>query len=511
MFQWLKERFAKQKKTRRLTLNDLVDATPQYDYFYGYEDSVEELRTSIGGLLPMELLYARYRHYTTTHQSVVEWSKKISFDNTLQLCIASLNGNGHIREQAIYGLDKHHQPKTIAFVLRALSDWVPQVRSAARDAIETMLVPEFAEDVLIQYQMVDALLRVRRTDLVSVNKRILKFLASELPADVMQKILHSEHSKIRLFAFRVLSDRLVVDPALQARAVSDHEAAIRCWFIQQLDRLDDATCRKWKRQLINDPAGCVACRVIRQLDEDQIREFTDVLLTASYADSAPVRQSARFALRQNFSTEYFVTEYRQQISEFSDHHVRPGLIAGLGETGTVEDISLMVPFLSSQRGRVRSAALKAISVLSREQATLYLLASFDDSSRRVQQVIWTVMNQRIYPEEKIKLYELMRTSHAHHALTTALNLLAVQRSWDAVIGILFGAANEQESIRQLSWRLGQAWNQRGSSTAVSAPVSEKMFWLKEAHRKWMSCSYNVPDEFEHDWQEILKYVSKAIQ
>ena len=171
----------------------------------------------------------------------------------------------------------------------------------------------------------------------------------------------------------------------------------------------------------------------------------------------------------------------------------------------------MVPFLSSQRGRVRSAALKAISVLSREQATLYLLASFDDSSRRVQQVIWTVMNQRIYPEEKIKLYELMRTSHGHHALTTALNLLAVQRSWDAVIGILFGAANEQESIRQLSWRLGQAWNQRGSSTAVSAPVSEKMFWLKEAHRKWMSCSYNVPDEFEHDWQEILKYVSKAIQ
>lgn len=475
---------------------------------HGLDEAKQTIENTNLEKLSLQSLYSSWMWLEIHSFNMKAWTKGTSNDDRRALCVASLNRKGFTREAAIKGLLRFQHPESIPFVLWALRDWVPQVRNAAVITLTAMLIPELAGAFLSQHRLLDQLGNVQRTDLDSSVNRVKDFLLSDVARGAVAEAIISKNPKIRLFAYRLLVKNLTSDRALQAQMATDPEPHVRRWFVSQLDQFDTPTRRAWIERLILDRSTVVACSVIRGLEPALKLDLQKNLTQACFSDSRPIRGAARFAI-EGVHRDEFAHLYREKIIKVPINSVKPGWLAGLGETGSITDTTILSPFLISENAKIRSEALRAIAGLDRDAASEPLLQAISDDSGRVRRVAVAVFCADLKRDESESLYVHISNTDDVHVAMASFRVLLHQGRWEAVTAVLFGASREFDAIRNLSWDLGAAWMRQNGSCGWIKPSPVLLPILDKAHHQLQRSNHEPPLAVRSEWNELTEWVKRV--
>ncbi|WP_244200572.1 hypothetical protein [Micromonospora arborensis] len=272
----------------------------------------------------------------------------------LATALASMHGDGRIRERAVAAILVRPGPEMMPFLVLRAGDWVTPVRERARAGLAMLLSEDpgaWIPAVLPTVLRLDERLRGG----FAVNQVRAAMFA--LTAQVWRGLLGSGSPRERRFLFRTgLAQGWLPLPDLVVNALTDRDVVVRSVAAE-------AACREavWTRRP----------DVLRRLARSTRREVRVVALTglvrgghdgevAAYLDDdAPlVRAVARDAARR---LGMDAREHYRHVVGIDDPAL--GAIAGLSEIGSAADAALLRPLLAHPSARVRAQAVRALRLL----------------------------------------------------------------------------------------------------------------------------------------------------
>ena len=189
--------------------------------------------------------YSEGDHYDSLRECCIGLNDIALFESyenaeirAILLSIASMNGNGYVREKAIIALIKLQHPIAILFLLFRLSDWVEPIRKVAMIGIEYYLKAEFLHTFIKNIKTIENLKNVERIDLNGIYIKITDYISSENRQYVIQnfKNFHDTErpilSKHLLKNFNVNKDELLL-------LIRDKHFLVRSEVLKRIEILDD--------------------------------------------------------------------------------------------------------------------------------------------------------------------------------------------------------------------------------------------------------------------------------
>jgi hypothetical protein len=379
--------------------------------------------------------------------------------------VAASHRSGHVREAAVWGLAGSRDGRAIPYLLLRLNDWVPQVRAAARDAIEIFLQPPFAPSIIAALPLVSALARRTRADHERFIDRVFALLRSPACAGAVRAGCGAAVREVRRSCFDLLILHAAGRGAGDAEAVftaalADHDPAVRLWAARGLARaLPAAWAAALARRTLADRSVQVrraALAVLAPtLPDDQARP----LLEAALLDAnVTARWQARVLMlaRGHFDLGGF---YRHALSTATAPAAIRGALLGLGESGAPEDVARIVPFLSSERLRLRCAALHARADLEPLSATEPYLAALRAPEPGLSREARRLLAPRLAHVSAAVLHRLAGDpALPPHARRNALLLAGGKSKWERLAVLLDACADPEEANAKLAVRLVDGWN-----------------------------------------------------
>ncbi len=266
------------------------------------------------------------------------------------VALASTHRNGHVRERAVERMLAAPLPEWMPFVVLRTADWVRPVRDRARVGLALLLVDAPATYLAAVLGMT-LLGRARQRGGFAYAQALAALLAA--PPSVRHELLTAGPTQ-RRFVYEVgMAQGWWSADVLFALAVAEHDPVTSA-------RAAEAVCRQavWTNQVST-------LQRLSRHRHPQVRALalTGLLRLARDADvagrlddQAPlVRAIAREAARRGGVTA--VEHYRTMVAAGDPP---PGAIAGLAETGSQADASLLEPLLASPATRVRVQAVRAL-------------------------------------------------------------------------------------------------------------------------------------------------------
>ena len=436
------------------------------------------------------------------------WADQASTEARRSLCVATLNGNGYVREAAIQALASQRHPDFIPFLLWSLKDWVSQVRVAAVKSVRQLLEPDMAPAFLKQYRLITQLGLVNRIDLADVVDELNAFLRHPECSNHIFAAMESDDARLRMFSYRLLSHTLGDNDELQRRVAGDREPAARAWFASQLVRLGADQRLMWLERMIADRSTYVACRVIRSLDSDLRELFRTHLVVAACSPSKPVREAARYAV-DDWGRHEFANLYRNKLTGTDETTAELGILGGLGETGTTQDAELLKTYMTSQRSRIRFEAVRAVAQLDREVASDILISSLADTSSRVRYLAVKVLSEKPCDAETDRIYSILFQANHETSVRAALRVMTRQGSWEAVPSMLFAAVHKSEDVRLEALEQGRAWISKYGSSGWLKPSAKVCPYLQRALAAYKDHETTTPQQYQASWGELVKWVDSV--
>jgi HEAT repeat protein len=185
---------------------------------------------------------------------------------------------------------------------------------------------------------------------------------------------------------------------------------------------------------------------------------------AALADRNPiVRAVAQAALRRTGSEP--VEQYRRLVMTSLPE---PGAIAGLGETGTADDASLIPSWLDHPQPRGRAEAVRALRRLGAADPDT-LSAMLTDPSGAVTRQVTITLRPWASRLDLPRLRELLTESNPQHVRMAAYRLLHERDTWTRLLIDLELAADPFPSMRNRARSDIATWLTREAATTYSMP------------------------------------------
>jgi HEAT repeat protein len=221
---------------------------------------------------------------------------------------------------------------------------------------------------------------------------------------------------------------------------------------------------------IRREAHALYARRVPALAEAKVRE-------ALMDPSGAIRD---FAQRRLSGTVDVSELYRAALRE---EPVRPGAVAGLGETGRVSDVPRLMALLAHPRVAVRREAVTALGRLDGDGSVESLRELFLDSSPSVCRAAAHALSQRagrVTPEWLRRC--LFRPGLFPHALRQALELIAALPRFDALPLLLDAATHPDERSRARALHHLERWLAGSSRSFAASPSPARVRELRAAVR-----------------------------
>ena len=297
------------------------------------------------------------------------------------LVLLSGHHSGYVREAAVLELDGLTMPCVVPALRERLNDWVEPVRRAALRAMRGFLSADHSAALVGSLDLLDGLRRCGRADHQAVLDQIDMVLREPAARPHVQAGLASPNPAIRRGCYAALlhgpnpEEWLVW--GLEAKDPWIRLHAARAIRVLPPDRVPP--------DFVDRIATC-GLRPVRQLAVEMIAEKGDVArLRGFLLDQSPtLREFARFYLTKILGSFDAKAFYRDGLASASGTEI-PRFLAGLGETGTSEDVPEVRAYVLHQRSLVRLAALRALARLAQETLTDPFLAALADRSGRIRQ------------------------------------------------------------------------------------------------------------------------------
>jgi hypothetical protein len=283
---------------------------------------------------------------------------------------ASFAVDGFARERACRALGGF-LPWSIRLLVIRATDWVPEVRGAALDALSGVVAHDFARHVGLVEQLSAAR---ARTD--GLDRLVNAVLISTSGLSELSQLRNADDQLVRRAAWNLLMRWLPERTTAQlADAARDPDPWLRHWA--QAHAGAGGITVEWEvaRAMRRDPVGRLRARALRT--EINLGGSGDPFLTDALSDqSAAVRAVAQHHLRA--SGVEIRALYRTRLAA----KPKVGDILGIGEVGEPSDAGLVRRWLADPRARYRQAALISGAHLAGGDIDT-AAAALDDPSPRV--------------------------------------------------------------------------------------------------------------------------------
>jgi hypothetical protein len=295
--------------------------------------------------------------------------------------LTSFHPNGHVREKAVAWLAHSESGKEIPFLVLRMNDWVPQVRAAARAAMNDRLSSTFAKSLVDALPILVRMAKWARHKHDEFVRATLRLLRTPACAAAREYGLRSPDVVTRREVFSLAFGAEGEDRKRVVRAaMSDPDWRIRLFAAQKLRALPDlAEAGDLLEAARKDPLMPVRRDALLTYAKAAPPGAAEAIREGLFDRQPGVRRLARRLLAAGHPAIDIPQTYRDAIS---GPRVLAA-IAGLGETGSPADAAALVKFASADRARIRGAAVRAIGALDPSRHVETLLAALGDESPRV--------------------------------------------------------------------------------------------------------------------------------
>jgi len=378
-------------------------------------------------------------------------TKFCDFESDVQnslFCVASMNSNGYVREEALKFLIQSPIQRTFPFVLFRLADWVPVIRKTAEDGIRNFLQQQEPEYLIRHHKIIDWLLKVERADLQEIHQEITEFIFSDENINQIIQSIGDFDEGDRYFIFKYLISRSKLNKQVLNKILNDKYYLIRLLAVRNIDLTESP---EILRKLLNDKSQKIRHYAIKSILETQLDEFKTELNHLLFDNSTAIRAISRNLLSRTSEQDYAV-RYREQI----DRNPRPGSIIGLSEVGEKTDLKKLDEFLKSDSPKNRAAGLYAISILDYDRAKEQAFELLKDASNTVKKSCFNIIPKEKSSGDLPKLRNIY-DQETNETKRFVLKIISKYGGWNIAGDFLKGIKEKDEKIKQTAFAFLNGW------------------------------------------------------
>jgi HEAT repeat protein len=395
------------------------------------------------------------------------------------LGIASLHGNGYVREQALRLLAAITTGAELPFLLLRLNDWVAPLRKLALAFVQNRLHAGYAVHWLRYLPLVLRLKATTRADHSVLLSDVAALFRKPESFTALEDGLSSADPLLRRFSFDVIlspdhfgfHDALLLafrqsDPHVRFRAAARLSEALPADQYGEILHLALRDSYMPVRRL-------ALCAVAAKLPERAHAEFLSALLDQNLA----IRQLAQSHFRGK--NEFDLRDWYQQKLSVTKNRALAAAIAGLGETGSAKDAIIVAPFLSAELPKIRAAAIRSLARSNPDPYLNELVFALSDPSARVSREAVLALAKsanRIGPE---RLSEVFHVCSSPISKCGVLRLIARLNKWDSIALLLQSLAESHPFVAEMAKRHLVRWFAR-FNRSFPVPSPEQLARLQAA-------------------------------
>lgn len=392
---------------------------------------------------------------------------------------SSMHPNGFVREEAVRRLALRSDGSELPYLLLRLNDWVRQVRQAAVEAVERRIAVGYARHFASALFLVVRLERTSRGDHLSILRRIYDLLASPAAREPMLAELRSGSRYARRASFRILTRPPSDDIAgVLLAAAKANDSVIRLWAARSLaTALEPNQLRAVLSEMFRDPSAPVRREALRAWVTIFVNEAEDVLEHALLDRSASVRAFARFHLA-NRGQDWQRRFYRDAIGRGRISEL-PAAIAGLAETGGLEDAPVVESFLGHPTTAIRRTAVRYLIRLGGDEFIDRVFECMTDASRGVSNQSRQSVQPHVARIGGSRLWLCFSEDGLLHIRRNALRLLSALPKWEALSYLIKATLDRVPTLSELARDYVVRWDAKYNQTQAP-PTDEQLLEARAA-------------------------------
>jgi hypothetical protein len=382
----------------------------------------------------------------------------------LALLLTACTGDGRLRQRAVMTPLMRRDQRLLPVLLIRTADWVKQVRDDARRVLPEALDAADADGLMQAAGVALAMRDWHRGDFaVAAVSEALRTGSDE----TLDAARASDDIQVRRLAYRVwlASGRANSDALVQAALTERDiicqslcaEATVRAAVRDvQRDTLDRLLAARFVRVRVEALAGLV------QIGQPEAAE--DFLADRS----AMLRATAQWAMRR--AGRDAAEQYRTMLASGDDSRLR-GVVAGLGECGTADDVESLAGFLRHERPAVRAEAVRAVRRLGGGLGQIAEMPT--DPAPSVVRAVTAALRNRPDLLTAERLWELLGADQPRHIRRGAFNLLIAGDTWTRIEADLGLVADPDDRLRAYASSDLTGWLHREAATTYQMPPPPK--------------------------------------
>ncbi len=399
------------------------------------------------------------------------------------LSIASMNGNGYVREEALKRLIELQTQNTIPFILFRTADWVAPIRKTAETAIQKFLVTDNTIFFIQNHKLISWLLQVQRADLSKLYGQIIDLVTQKrLTLEQLEKLNESD----RFFYFKLLAKKDLLDSELVSQMQADKYYLIRFLLIKHFNKVVNKKAVLIK--LLTDKSQKVRQGAVNLIASQKLNEYETILRDLIFDSSTSVRIEARRLLNKISDCD-FTKIYQESLS---DKKKIIGAILGLSEVADKNKISLIQKYLDSTRAKIRTASLIGVynldSNLGIEKAYQILETENAISTRRA--AGYLLSKQSINLKRLRNLYDLTDTT----GKKIILQFFNRYGGWSVAGDFLKALTDNDKNIQLMGRIFLESWENYSIRLATKQNQEDKdyvLHWYKRTNNMGIKVSENI--------------------
>ena len=408
----------------------------------------------------------------------------VGADPAILLGLASCHWSGYLRQAAVVRLDREvNSGREIPFLLLRLSDWVSQVREAARKAIRRRLTKAHRSQFI---ESLPVLVRIRyRSRVDSLLTRIDELLQADV-FELARAFLSSDDRATLYLGLDLAwnstgENAASKHPQLIEMLLQSDDAGVRLHAASRLAHAETAPdlARRFLPQLLNDRSVAVRRLALNWLANGEPEAHLATLHEALLDRSAMIRSIAQFYLPkvQSFDLRNF---YRNAIDR-KDTRIFVAALGGLGETGESADVDLVLPLIHTPDVKLRKAAIVALAKLALKEHLEIFIAALQDPSPGVSRHARIALESVASSIGRDRLGEIFASARQSHTQMQALALINRLSKWQKLPLLIeaFGRYSE-EKVGITAQGMLKSWLRGYNRTHFLQPAAAEIESLRKA-------------------------------
>ncbi|MFT9055673.1 MAG: hypothetical protein ABF449_03465 [Ethanoligenens sp.] len=342
---------------------------------------------------------------------------------------ASFNPNGFIRERALQ--EMHNYANTLSFALLRQNDWVPQVKLAAKQAVNYRLSHLVSGELLSALPFADKLSRSTRTpESKEFSKHILDALAAKENEREFIAGLENADFRTRRICTNALfrAEFLRYDLAF-ARLKRETDPFLRGSIFRRLidagQSLDTVV-----EQFLRDKYPFNRLLAFRYICEHRKNNALAIAERLLLDKSAAVREHARLYLNSHNGSFDYRGFYRSHMSD----RMVPAIL-GLGEIGTREDAAMLETHLHAEQVSVVRAAMIAVMRLDGDMYAPLITELLGDNRVGIVKTARNLICKSNAPDYA-RVMEIFKNAPCENTKQKCFSVLLMAGKWKRLIFIL---------------------------------------------------------------------------